>query len=351
MAGLAQAQSSWNPTPSDLSALAQRFRPYLKVSAGNRQESRPMTWQNLYQNSRLKKGGNVVLPLGSLSGVNAAKVLQFANITTDPAGAQAFSIEIDQSHDAQYGEDWPSVEQGDGIYAHAVYLRTVTGQSPSQNLVNIEYWVLFGFNVGYVSAEDHAGDLIGVQMVYDHASDKIVRVAFSEHGETLIMFDLLHSKPGSRATLNGKDDKGAQIKQAACKIEAQDKGYYAGGLGGGPGFFQGGDHHVFFVQDPRSNRCEHLAVFIEHGSHEPWPNPSGYYVGVANHNGDDLSFLPAGVHVLGRNDEPFVNFGGSYGDPAGIMRHRMWLGYNRQANPADKDPYIDRGDLKWLPTF
>jgi hypothetical protein len=32
-----------------------------------------------------------------------------------------------------------------------------------------------------------------------------------------------------------------------------------------------------------------------------------------------------------------------------MMRHRMWLGYNRNANPADQDPYVDRGSLKWLP--
>lgn len=227
----------------------------------------------------------------------------------------------------------------------------MTGQSPSQNLVNIEYWLLFGFNVGYVPAEDHKGDLIGVQVVYDHASDKLIRVAFSEHGKTLIMFDLARSKAPTDATLNGKDDKGAHVKQAACKVEAQNKGYYAGGLSGGPGVFQGSDHHVFLVRDPQTNRCEHLAVYIEHGSHEPWPNQSGYYIGVASHNGDDVSFLPNAVHVLGPEDAPFVDFGGNFGDPAGLMRHRMWLGYNRQANPSDSDPYVDHGSLKWLPTL
>ncbi len=350
-AGIANAEAAWSPAASDLNALAQRFRPYLKFSTGNRQEARPMSWQALYANSRLMKGGQTVVNVGGLSGAGAGKALQYADITKDPAGARAYSIVVDQSQNAQYGSDWANAERGDGIYAHVSYLKPLTTQSPSQNLVNIEYWVLFGYNVGYVPAEDHAGDLIGVQLVYDHASDKIVRVAFSEHGKTLIMFDLARSKPPSDQILHGKDDRGNHIQQAACKVDAQDKGFYAGGLGGGPGIFQGGDHHVFFARDPSTNRCEHLAVYIEHGSHEPWPNQSGYYIGVADHNGDDVSFLPATVHVLGPADAPFVNFGGTYGDPAGLQRHEMWLGYLRDDSPADKDPYVDRGDLKWLPTL
>jgi hypothetical protein len=125
-----------------------------------------MTWQNYYQNSRLKRGDTTVRSFGELGGSNANLALQYADISL--SGATDYILEIDQSHNAQYGEDWASAQQGDGIDAHVTYLKTVTGQPPSQNLVNIEYWVMFGFNVGYVPAEDHAGDLIGVQMVYSH---------------------------------------------------------------------------------------------------------------------------------------------------------------------------------------
>jgi len=346
--GLVRAQPGWNPNANDLNLLVQRFRPYLKFSDGSRQEARPMTWQNYYQNSRLKKGGSVVLPLGALAGANATQAVQHAPLGMN--GAKDYSIEIDQSQNMQYGDDWTSVQRGNGIYAHVTYLKTVTGQWPSQNLVNIEYWVMFGLNVGYVSAEDHPGDLIGVQMVYDHASDKIVRAAFSEHGQTLIMFDLARSAPGSNANLDGKNIGGGHITQAACKVESQDHGYYDGGLSGGAGIFRGGDHHVFFTRDPLNGRCEHLAIYLEHGSHEPWPNQSGYFIGVPNHNGDDISFLPSQVHVLGPGDAPFVNFGGTYGDPVGIARHRMWLGYDR-TNPTDGDPYVDHENLKWLPVL
>jgi hypothetical protein len=344
----AQPAAQWHPTGGDLDALAQRFRPYLKFSTGSTQEARPMTWQRLYQEARLMKGAAVIVDLGGLAGANAGKVLQYANINNWPATGD-YSIVVDDSQ--KYGEYWPSAEQGDGLYAHVIWLKDVTNTPTSPDLVNIEYWLLFAFNVGYVPAENHKGDIIGVQIFYDHATDKLVRAAFSEHGKTLIMFDLAHTKNPVDATITGKNDAGAKISQAACKVETLDHAYYAGGLGGGPGIFQGGDHHVFLTRDPKTNRCEHLAVYIEHGSHEPWPNQSGYFIGVASHNGDDVSFLPTAVHVLGAGDEPFMLFGGNFGDPAGLMRHRMWLGYKSQDNPADADPYVDHDSLKWLPVL
>ena len=349
-AGAGLAQGSWNPSSRDLATLAQRFRPYLKFSTGNRQESRPMSWEHYYANARLKKGGSTVIDVGGLAGQGAKQVLAYADILANQDAARDYSLDIDQSRDAQYGDPWPEVEAGNGLYAHVTYLRDVTTQSPSQNLVNIEYYLFFGFNVGYVPAEDHSGDMVGVQVVYDHASDKIVRAAFTQHGVTYIMLDLANSKPASDAMLTGKDDTGKSFKQPACKIDAQDKGYSAGGLPGGS--FAGGDHHVFFVPDPQTQRCEHIAMYIEHGSHEPWPNQSGYFVGVADHNGDDRSFLPNVVHVLTATDDgPFMNFGGKFGDPVGPQRHKMWLGYIRDDDPKDVDVYVDRGSVKWLPTL
>jgi hypothetical protein len=350
----AQAQMHWPPAQNDLNTLVQRFRPYLKFSTGSRQESRPVTWQYLYANSTLMNGSTVVVPLGGLAGSGASQALNCSNLTKgDPNSPTGLScrLKIDETHNAQYGEPWPQAEAGDGLYARATYLANVTTQVPAVNLVNIEYWVLLGFNVGpSVGIDDHQGDLIGVQVVYDHASDKLVRVTFSEHGTSLIMFDLVHSAAPKNATLDGKNDQGVHITQAACQVEAQDKGFYSGGTG----MTAGGDHHLFLVRDPVTNRCEHLALYLEHGSHEPWPNQSGWFVAVAAHNGDDVSYLPTTAHVLGPEDAPFVNFGGNLGDsdgPAAISRHRMWLGYNPHANPADRDPYVDEGSLKWLPTL
>jgi hypothetical protein len=340
---------SWAPTPADLNALAQRFRPYIKFSTGDGQESRPLTWQYLYENSNLMQGNTVVVAAPNV----AQQILNHSNITNIPGISQAVSFRLDLNKNAQYGEGWPLVEQGDGLYAHVTYLASVTGQVPSVNLVNIEYYLLLGYNYGPAGIDNHQGDLIGVQMVYDHFSDKLVRVAFSEHGSSLIMFDLVHSKPPVDQMLDGQNDQGAHIKQPACKVEAQDNGFYWGGTG----MTQGGDHHLFLVHDPSTNKCEHLALYLEHGSHEPWPNQSGWFVAVASHNGDGVSYLPTSVHVLSSpTDDPFTKFGGDLGNsdgPASISRHRMWLGYNAstEAKPADQDPYIDRGSLKWLPTL
>lgn len=346
----AQAPSPWPPTPAGMETLAQRFRPYIKFSTGTRQESRPVTWQYLFENSSLMQGNTVVVPLHGLSGAGASQVLKYADITSNAQKAVTYRLKIDESQNAQYGEDFTQAEQGDGLYAHLTYLASVTGQVPSTNLVNIEYYLLLGYNVGpSVGIDDHQGDLIGVQVVYDRISDKLVRVTFSEHGTSLIMFDLVHSKPPVDQALDGKDDKGNHIQVHACKVEAQDNGFYSGGVG----MTQGGDHHLFLVKDPATGQCEHLALYLEHGSHEPWPNQSGWFVAVQSHNGDDISYLPTKVNVLGPGDLPFLNFGGNLGDsdgPACLTCHKMWLGYN-QTKPADRDPYVDEGSLKWLPTL
>ena len=345
------AAPQWSPTQADLNELAQRFRPYLKFSTGNRQEARPITWQRLYEFSKLKEGDTTIVEEGGLSGANAAKVLQFADIRSKWPAAKAYSIVIDDAQ--KYGEYWQSIAQGDGVYAHVSWLGPLTTAPNANRLVNIEYWVLFGFNVGYVPKEDHYGDVVGVQIVYDHDTDKIVRAAFSEHGRTLIMFDLWGATVDPSAVLHGKDANGKPVAQTACKLSVGDHAYWAGGIGGGPGVFTGSEKHVFMAKDPNSNGCEHLAVYLEHGSHETWPNQTGYFIGVAAHNGDDFSVLPASVHVLDPTnsaDDPFTFFGGSFGDPTALMRHKMWLGYNRDA-ATDQDPYVDRGDLKWLPAL
>jgi hypothetical protein len=211
LAPLANAEApQWNPSAADLAQLVQRFRPYLKFSTGNRQEARPMTWQNIYNNAALVNGNTTVLPVGGFAGPNASKVLTYANINGDAGTAANYKIVVNDQ--AQYGEYWPQVVQGDGIYAHVIWLKTVTNTPTSPELVNIEYHVLFGLNVGYVPAEDHKGDLIGVEVVYDHKLDKLVRATFSEHGKTLIMFDLANAAAPESATITGKDPNGTRLQ-------------------------------------------------------------------------------------------------------------------------------------------
>ena len=138
LAPIANAQApQWNPSAADLAQLVQRFRPYLKFSTGDRQEARPMTWQNLYNNAALTTGSTTVLPVGGFAGANASNVLHYANINGDPGAAAKYEIVVNDQ--AQYGEYWPQVVQGDGIYAHVIWLKSVTNTPTSPELVNIEY--------------------------------------------------------------------------------------------------------------------------------------------------------------------------------------------------------------------
>ena len=75
-------------------------------------------------------------------------MLTYANINGDAGAAANYKIVVNDQ--AQYGEYWPQVVQGDGIYAHVIWLKIVTNTPTSPELVNIEYYVLFGLNVGYV---------------------------------------------------------------------------------------------------------------------------------------------------------------------------------------------------------
>jgi len=121
---------------------------------------------------------------------------------------------------------------------------------------------------------------------------------------------------------------------------------------------------VYFAQDPQSQRFEHLAMFCEWGSHEPWPNPTGSVTAAPKHTGDDVSFLPRRVRYLGSfanptaNEAPFVFFNGIWGnDPKGIIFHRSCFYPEGRARnhfkiPEDKfvdrDPFDGRG-LGWPP--
>jgi hypothetical protein len=106
---------------------------------------------------------------------------------------------------------------------------------------------------------------------------------------------------------------------------------------------------VYFVSDNAREKAEHIALFLEWGAHEAWPNSTGRYISVPNHNGVGTSFLPAQVKLLDESDSPFLYYGGHLGDPAALMRHKMWLGSTDAVDCADLDPYIKRDALTWPP--
>lgn len=107
--------------------------------------------------------------------------------------------------------------------------------------------------------------------------------------------------------------------------------------------------YLYLVPDPGSGRLDHLAIFLEWGSHEAWPNSEGRYISVPKHNGAGISFLPAKVKLLDDTDAPFLFYGGHLGDPVALQRHRMWFGSTDDHDRSDLDPYTRRDNVLWPP--
>jgi hypothetical protein len=333
-----------NAQPTD-NELAQRFRPYLKFSLrGALEDARPVSWQWLYTHSRFRRKDAVLAPAGSSVATMAQLALDNADVRRwGQNDSDNVHIEVDDAF--IHGGPW--TDDGTGVYAHVTSFAEPRDVSDRSRLVNIEYWILFPFNIGYITPQDHKGDIVGVQMVYDRTTDRLVRASYSQHGETMIAFDLARIEAPVAVSLAGRDIQGRPISVSAQRLTPLDHGYSADGLA--PGFFTGGDPHVFAVADPQTGRFEHLAVYLEFGAHEPWPNSSGYYVGVANHDGNGVSYLPGQVHLLDAGDEAFVFYGGDFGDPKGLTRHRMWFGFDESHSPVDRNAYTRLGPLDWPP--
>jgi hypothetical protein len=106
------------------------------------------------------------------------------------------------------------------------------------------------------------------------------------------------------------------------------------------------------VDDPQTGKAEHLAVFFEHGAHEPWSNTSGSSAAAPKHAADDVSFLPRRIAVLGRpEDEPFTYFGGKFGEADSIRRQPFWYRdtWSFGLEEAARPPYRPFGRAPWPP--
>ncbi len=330
----------------DLNELAQRFRPYLKFSYDdNHEHYAPCSWQWFYEQSLL--AGGIQAPGGFIDpsriGTDYAKVLAVSDIR-DPSCNTDAVIYI--GDDAESGQAWPEVANGSGIYCHASYI--------GSDFVNLEYWLLFGYNEAPsvpLGLANHKGDLVCVEIVYSVKYDRICRATFSIHGSTLEAFDVPPSNAGY-VYLPGVDlNRNPTTEQALLVNVSKDHQYQDG-----PWEHSPSDRYLFFMNEENSTKYEHVVIFLEHGSHEPWPNSTGSYTAMPNHNGLSYSFLPSQVTLLDKDeDAPFYYFGGQFGDPAGLMRHRTWYLESddvqvRSAIRVDRDPYYeDLSPLQWPP--
>ena len=168
-----------------------------------------------------------------------------------------------------------------------------------------------------------------VEMVYSRASDSIVRVSFAIHGKVIESFGLRNAS-FAITTLPGKDLGDNDIEVNAAEYDVGNANYQDG-----PFWHSPSEPRVYFVKDPDSGAYGHLAVYVEYGGHEPWPNPTGKVISKPKHNGKGISFLPTNVnllHIGSQSSELFAYYAGIIGkageSPVCAMRHRFWYRSN-----------------------
>lgn len=347
----------WNGCAEDspeLRALAHRFRPYYKFSTenGNADKARPAAWEWFAARSELRLGSQVYKTRADLAGDPRLIILQEdSDLRTASVREHRFVLQPDG--DAYAGQSWPEIiGDGAGLYAQVETL--------PDDLILLVYWTLYPYNLGSAgSASQHLGDITAVSLVYDRRQDALIRVSFVIHGGAVELFDLQNPERRSSAKLKGVRANGQPEVVEAERLTVGDYRRYQDG----PSWHSPSDPDLYFVRDPRSGRFEHIALFIEWGAHEVWPNASGSVIAAPKHGGDWVSFLPDRVRYLGslsapdRVEEPFLFFNGVWGDPPSPPFHRTAYDH-RSANVStlkipdsrvvDRDPYWG-GGLSWIP--
>jgi hypothetical protein len=342
--------SAANAQVPDGETLAERFRPYYKFSVDRgREPCRPCSWQWFAAHGELYHGAQRLATASQLAS-DPSNLLSFADAdirtTRQPVGLLKLRAKTPESH---AGEPWSAViNDGAGLYAQC--------EDAGGGLIVLTYWTLFGFNKTTVTG-DHEGDIIAVTVIYSRFSNRLVRVSYGMHGAVIESFDL---PPTSEelVELKGRDPENKPVSILARRVRTP-RNYQDG-----PWWHSPSRAEVYFAQDPDSRRFEHLAIYCEWGSHEPWPNPTGSVMTAPKHTGDDVSFLPRKVRYLGSfadptpTEAPFVYFNGVWGDdPKGIIFHRACFYPEGRAKNRFKIPlnkfvdrdFFDGARLGWPP--
>jgi hypothetical protein len=303
-----------------------------------------------------------------------------AHIPSNPSLALIARSEVDPGTNqlAKFGQSWDDVKSGTGdggspIYAHVEQL------ADNPDLINIEYFILFPFNHGINNDicqfgadlashfTDHYGDLTFLTLVYCKSCDQIIRASFSAHGEVLFAYDLMNDTEQIGGTIqqnattinsvtlpslheiSSVNMGDVPAKQVLTSFYYIDEGEWLPNsfalLPNRP-FYQTPhenndsdpdmNNYLFLVQDPITKRYEHVAVYLEWGSHELYPEHGGDAYCCPKHLGDGTSFLPDKVTYLGTlsdllngpsysSNAPFIFWNGKWGnDPQPPLMHRTW---------------------------
>ena len=346
--------------PQDAQQLAQRFRPYDKFSVeGSDQEPcHPCSWQWFAAHSDLFAGQKRLATAEQLRN-NPGLILSAPDGNILTAKNRTGPLKLIPRPGTTPGEPWAAVcDTGAGLYAQV--------EDAGSNFIVITYWNLFAFNrttaIAALAGGNHSGDITAVVLVYDRARDQLVRASFGLHGRILESFDLAGAAIARHEELCGCRADGGDERVRTQVIRIAPGAKYEEG----PYYFSPADPaELYFAQDPQSKRFDHLVVFYEWGSHEPWPGPGGWLPLTPDHNGKGISFLPASVRFLGTfshpssAEAPLVYFNGYWGNvPKGIIFHRSCFypeGRSRNrfnippASFVDRDPF-GNSTLPWPPS-
>jgi hypothetical protein len=355
-------------TPSDC-VLAQRFRPYVKMSKGqgSGEPYRPANWDWVVKQSSLKQGNKTLVSPVSSGGWSSDYHELLANggdLTKNPNDA---SLELGVPSAIYSGEPWSdAIHQGHGIYAHVEHI--------SSTLVNIEYYILYAYNEPPgVPSQAHSGDLTTMVVEFDTSAQLISRVVYTAHGCLMQLDQMRAGQTAAYGVLAGSDENMKPTETRVAQVNADTANDHKNPCT--LGFTAASDPHFYLAADPYTHVYQHPAVYVEVGDHEMWPNASGYLSFEGGHDGTDVSFVPDVIQLLGDVDNPaprqtsFVRYNGKFGsDPAAVALHKAWCWVaspqDADSGPAcqvsrplgladsrfaDMDPYRQIGSQPWPP--
>ena len=341
--------------------LLAKFRPFLKFSSGDDgpEDYRPVDLLYYISNSticfapgnwgvdKLKDPNNLLL-LNTPE--PSSDLLHYLNKT---------NYRISPNNDAAHGNAWNEVQANKnfGLFGHVVpilldklsdYNRTTqhTGCSTGATLYyKIEYWQFFGYNNAeqLLGAGNHDGDWETVQLLVNASTEKIASVFYYAHG-TEMRFDMASALNNVITTdMSGlvvQQFIGPNFSKFASDLDIHEDARYTD---------SGQYNNMVRFTGSGTDGFTHPVVYLEHGSHEFFPNElwrfgvnvAGRRYYASNHKGDQQeSYLTENVPNLGEVGFPLgespaakfvLHYNGDWGcdayqnsPPPGPTLHYEW---------------------------
>lgn len=325
--------------------LLEKFRPYYKFSRhnGNEEAYRPADALWYIRNSEVlstqNEGASAIRNNAMLA--NRPDAVIFGDNSPDgatPYGASdleknpvstSYYINPLNHLPGRHGVEWSTVLQNKnvGLYGHVVPIklaRDIEGalvydcalkpsiNEPGDIYYKIEYWQFFGFNECHCGDIGiHEGDWITIQLLYNPATAQLETVLYYEHGKLEIRFDMLNAKGPFSVSYPNTMENFAEFQGVHYGNDCYADAKYINGASVNNAC---SNNAIRFCADPVTQQFTHPVVYIENGSHEPWPLWTGFFAAVPNHNGDDEDhcYLTATPPNLGEVEFPMNSTPGAF---------------------------------------